>query len=354
MPPITRRTLLVRAAVAPVLAAFLAACGDDDEAQSTLTGTLNFLNFPGWAGPTTYDDFAASFTGASVNEVAYVSSDDSVAKAKNRAGDLDLLLVDGTTFPRLTAIEALSSLGELANLSAVAPAYLGNSWDTENQFFAPTDHGRTGIIYRRDLVDADITSWADFFAAAPGLSGKVAVLDYNRSVMGSVMRLLGRPASSTEQADLDAVLTTLLEVKPHLATIATEVGPLVADGTVALAMADVYDSVAAIEANPDVVWVDPAEGSVGYLEGLAVLEGPRADLARKFVDFFLEPANYAAFINNVRSPYVQPDNAAIDPTLTASPIVNPPAEVAALVEFHEFLGDSQAAWDTTWDAFKSA
>jgi spermidine/putrescine-binding protein len=354
MTPITRRSLLVRAAVAPVLAAFLAACGDDGDDPAGLTGTLNFLNFPGWSGPTTYDDFAGAFAGASINEIAYVSSDDSVAKAKDRAGDLDLLLVDGTTFPRLTAIDAVAELGDLVNLAAVADAYLGNSWDPDNRRFAPTDHGRTGIIYRRDLVDADITSWADFFAVAPTLSGQVAVLDYNRSVMGSVMRFLGRPSSSTDPADLDAALATLLDVKPHLATIATEVGPLVADGTVALAMADVYDSVAAIQANPDVVWVDPAEGSVGYLEGLAVLDGPRNDLARAFVDFFLEPTNYAAFINNVLSPYVQPDNPRIDAALVGSPIINPPAEVAERVEFHEFLGDAQAEWDATWDAFKSA
>jgi spermidine/putrescine-binding protein len=378
MTSFSRRTLLTQAAATSAFAAFVAACGDGNgtgtggsgstgvpgstssgsaptgSGVDGLTGTLNFLNFPAWAGPTTYADFAAANPGASVNEVPYVSADDSVSQAKDRSGDIDVVLVDGTTFPRLVAIDALAELGAIANMAAVADAYKSNTWDADDIFFAPTDHGRTGIIYRKDLVSESITSWADFFTTAPSYSGKVAVLDYNRSVMGSVMRFLGRPSSSTDQADLDAALATLTEIKPHLATIATEVGPLVADGTVVMAMADVYDSVAAIAANPNVVWVDPTEGQVGYLEGLAIIDGPRNDLARSFIDFFLEPTNYASFINTVLSPYVQPDNPGIDVALKESPIINPPAAVAEKVEFHQFLGEAQAAWDSTWDAFKSA
>jgi spermidine/putrescine transport system substrate-binding protein len=363
--PLSRRTLFVRAAVASSFASFLAACGDDETAEPgsapattggspDVSGTLNLLNFPAWAGPTTYADFATANPGASVNEIPYESADDSVAKAKDRSGDIDALLVDGTTFPRLTAIQALAELGSVPNMAAVAATYKGNSWDPDNLYFAPTDHGRTGIIYRKDLVANPITSWADFLAAAPDYSGKVAVLDYNRSVMGSIMRYLGKPSSSTEQADLDEALATLTALKPHLATIATEVGPLVADGTVVMAMADVYDSVAAIEANPNVVWVDPSEGQVGYLEGFAIVDGPRNDLARAFIDFFLDPKNYAAFVNTVLTPYVQPDNPDIDEKLKSSAIINPPDDVASNVEFHQFLGEAQAIWDTTWDAFKSA
>ena len=168
MQPISRRSLFALAAVATPLA-FLAACGDDEEEGSggtqpggstpstadgspTLTGTVNFLNFTGWSGPTTYADFAAAFPGATVNEIAWASNDDTISKAKGRAGDIDVVLVDGTTFPRLTALGVLAELGDLPNMQYVADQYKGNSWDPENKSFAPTDHGRTGIIYRKDLA----------------------------------------------------------------------------------------------------------------------------------------------------------------------------------------------------------
>ena len=139
MQPISRRSLFALAAVATPLA-FLAACGDDEEEGSggtqpggstpstadgspTLTGTVNFLNFTGWSGPTTYADFAAAFPGATVNEIAWASNDDTISKAKGRAGDIDVVLVDGTTFPRLTALGVLAELGDLPNMQYVADQY---------------------------------------------------------------------------------------------------------------------------------------------------------------------------------------------------------------------------------------
>ncbi|HQY13692.1 MAG: spermidine/putrescine ABC transporter substrate-binding protein [Actinobacteria bacterium] len=370
MQPISRRSLFALAAVATPLA-FLAACGDDEEEGSggtqpggstpstadgspTLTGTVNFLNFTGWSGPTTYADFAAAFPGATVNEIAWASNDDTISKAKGRAGDIDVVLVDGTTFPRLTALGVLAELGDLPNMQYVADQYKGNSWDPENKSFAPTDHGRTGIIYRKDLVPAPPTSWAEFFAMAPQYSGKVAMLDYQGSVIDNVLVMLGKPVGSTDEADLAAVLEVLTTVKPHLLAISTEVGKAVAAGDAVMAMCDAYDAQLALTTNPDVAFVDPSEGQVGYLEGLAILDGPRNDLARAFVDFFLAPENYAAFINNVASPYVQPDNAGIDPVLTESPVINPSAAVVAKLSYHVFLGDDQPKFDAVWDAFKAA
>lgn len=370
MEPMSRRSLFaMAAAIVPVAA--LAACGSDAKestpAASTpqsdsvssapagaVTGTLNLLNFTGWAGPTTYDDFAAAFPGAKVNEIAWASNDDTISKAKDRAGDIDVVLVDGTTFPRLTALGVLGELGDMPNMKYVADQYKGNSWDPENKTFAPTDHGRTGIVYRKDLVATPPTSWADFFAMAPEYSGKVAMLDYQGSVMDNVLVMLGKPVGSTEDADLAEVLDVLTTVKPHLLAISTEVGKAVANGDAVMAMCDAYDAQLALTSNPNVVFVNPSEGQVGYLEGFAILDGPRNDLARAFINFFLDQPNYAAFINNVASPYVQPDNAGIDAVLKDSPVINPPADVVAKVSYHVFLGEAQPKFDAVWDAFKAA
>ena len=323
-------------------------------ATGKLTGTLNFLNFTGWAGPNTYADFAKAFPGAKVNEIAYASADDTVSKAKDRAGDIDLVLVDGTTFPRLTALGVLAKLGDIPNMASVATQYKGNPWDPGNASFAPTDHGRTGIIYRKDLVKTAPTSWATFFAMIPDHSGKVAVLDYQASVIDNILQMLGKPVGSTGKNDLDAVLKVLTTAKPHLLAISTEVGKAVAAGDAVMAMCDAYDAQLALTTNPNVVWVDPSEGQVGYLEGLAVLDGPRVELARAFVNFFLEQKNYAAFINKVASPYVESDNPGIDAVLKNSPVINPPAAVVAKLKYHTFLGANQPKWDTVWDAFKAA
>jgi spermidine/putrescine transport system substrate-binding protein len=360
MRQVSRRTLLTWAAAAGP-AVWLAACSNDDATNPATTqpgaaptGTLNLLNFAGWAGPTTYEDFAAAYPGAAVNEIAWASNDDTITKARNRAGDLDVALVDGTTFPRLAALGVLAPLGNVPNMVHVGQAYRGNTWDAADEFFAPTDHGRTGIVYRRDLVATPPTSWADFVAMAPEYSGRVAMLDYQRSVMGNLMVMLGHPNSSAESGHLAEVQAQLLKLKPHLLAVTGEVGKAVATGDAVMAMCDAYDAQLALSSNPDVVFVDPSEGQVGYLEGFVILDGPRNELARAFIDFFLEPANYASFINTVASPYVQPDNAGIDADLRQSPVINPPASVIERLSYHEFLGEAQGAWDAVWDAFGAA
>lgn len=361
-----RRQFLRRSAYAALLAGgspWLAGCGEDGTETGdgsgggggALTGTLNFVNFEGWVGAGEIAAFEKAFPGAKVNVVPWTSNDDTVAKAKDRVGDIDVVLVDGTTFPQLEALGVLAELGDaVPNLSNIDPAYRGNPWDPDDRYFAATDYGRTGIAYRRDLVADAPTSFADFFELAAANAGKVVVLDYQRSVMGSVMKFLGRPPSSVDQADIDAVRDRLIELKPNLLAVSTEVGKQLASGAAVLALADAYDIYTAKQENDAIEWVDPSEGQVAYLEGLAVLDGPRNDLARAFVDFRLRPEQYADFINTVNSAGVMPDNADIDEALRTTPILNPGEDVRSRIDFHEFLGPDAEKWQVAWDAFKSA
>jgi spermidine/putrescine transport system substrate-binding protein len=389
---LSRRELLFRLAAAgvaiPGLPALLAACGSDPaqpssdspatdsvagEATSTestvesaaagttaagdtkLTGTLNFLNFVGWAGKGTYAAFAEAFPGAKVNEVPWQSADDSIAKAKGRSGDIDLLLVDGTTFPALVALDVLAEFGDaVPNFTNIDKEFTSKSWDPNNTRFAATDYGRTGFAYRKDLVKEAPTSWADFYKIMGNYKGKIGLLDYQRSVMGSVLTSLGLNPSSKEPADLQAVAARLAEIKPNLLALAVEPGKQLVSGDLVMAWADAYDIYAAQQKDPNIVWVDPSEGQVAYLEGLAVLKGPREDLAKAYVNFALEPAQYADFINTVTSPGVMSTNEQITEALRTSPILNPSADIRSRIVFHDVLGDAQELWQTTWDAFKAA
>jgi hypothetical protein len=102
------------------------------------------------------------------------------------------------------------------------------------------------------------------------------------------------------------------------------------------------------------VWVDPTEGQVAYLEGLAVLKGPREDVAKAFVNFAFEKDRYADFINTVNSAGTMNTNELINEALRTSPVLNPSAEVRGRITFHDVLGDAQEMWQTTWDGFKAA
>jgi spermidine/putrescine transport system substrate-binding protein len=389
--PISRREALRRITLAgialPALPAILAACSKDTPAATDaattdamakettaateamaakdtaagdamakgLTGTINFLNFTGWIGKDTYKLFAEKFPGAKVNEVPWQSADDAIAKAKGRAGDIDVLLVDGTTFPSLDALGVLAEFGDLVpNLANLDAEFKGKSWDPKDTRFAATDYGRTGFAYRKDLVKEEPKTWAEFYEIMGKYKGKIGLLDYQRSVMGSIMKSLGLPASSKDPADLAKVAAKLKEIKPNLLALAVEPGKQLASGDLVMAWADAYDVYTAQQKNPNIVWVDPTEGQVAYLEGLAVLKGPREDLAKTFVNFALEKDRYADFINTVNSAGTMNSNDLITEALRTSPVLNPSAEVRGRITFHDVLGDAQELWQNTWDGFKAA
>jgi spermidine/putrescine transport system substrate-binding protein len=326
-------------------------------AMAELEGTINFLNFPGWVGKDTYSKFAALHPKVKVNEIPIGGSENSdyLTKIKDRAGDYDLILVDGTTWPTVDAVKGFGEFaGKVPNIVNVDSSFRKQLFDPTDARWAATDYGRTGIGYRKDIVKEPITSWKDFLAVASKYKGKVAVLDYQRSVMGSILRMLGKPSSTTSEADIAEVVKVLKELKPNLLAISTEVGKQLATGEIVMAFGDAYDVYAASLKEPNIGWVDPSEGQVAYIEGLAVLKGPRDDLSRALIDFHLSKEAYADFVNTTSTAGVMGTNEFIKAELLQTPVLNPTPEVKGRIQYHQFLGEAKDMWQRGWDEFKGA
>ena len=73
----------------------------------------------------------------------------------------------------------------------------------------PTDFGKTGYAYRKDLISERPTSWNDLFALAPKYSGKITMIKYDSDIQGSFLKALGysvntkvaEPAAGDAEAD---------------------------------------------------------------------------------------------------------------------------------------------------------
>ena len=326
-------------------------------AMAELEGTINFLNFPGWVGKDTYTKFAAMHPKVKVNEIPIGGSENSdyLTKIKDRAGDYDLILIDGTTWPTVEAVKGFGEFaGKVPNIANVDASFRKQPFDPTDARWAATDYGRTGIGYRKDIVKEPITSWKDFLALASKYKGRVAVLDYQRSVMGSILRMLGKPSSTVSEADIAEVVKVLKALKPNLLAISTEVGKQLATGEIVMAFGDAYDVYSASLKEPNIGWVDPSEGQVAYIEGLAVLKGPRDDLSRALIDFHLSKDAYADFVNTTGTAGVMGTNELIKAELLKTPVLNPSTEVKGRIQYHQFLGEAKDIWQRGWDEFKGA
>jgi spermidine/putrescine transport system substrate-binding protein len=362
---LTRRQAVRRGAAGAFalssLPAFLAACGGSDSggavastspattaasppAASEVTGNLVIASYPDWYGPDLFKDFKAKYPGASVKQAT--DGDGTAAQiaqlAKNR-GDYDLTLAG------INACEQFKLAGLLAPFDpARVPniELIGAEFRKAYPYGIPTDFGRTGFGYRKDLISERPTSWKELWELTAKYKNKTTMLKYDSDIQGMALKYLGYSVNTKDDAELQAMQKALLQLKPNLkAIIDTDFSKALIQGDVFFAIDYDYDIAVAQESNKDIVWVQPSEGVPAYLEGWAALsDSDHLPAVWALMNFHLEPRNYAAFVNAMGPAYTE--KAAekyIRRSIRTNPVLKYNEAALKGVEFEGFLGPEQTA-----------
>jgi spermidine/putrescine transport system substrate-binding protein len=345
----------------PGLSALGAACGGSSSSPPPSSsgppkGEAVILNYGGWMGKNVVSSFEQQYPGASIKQIpeASISNGAVVPAIKANISTYDAALGDQAVVGQALAAGVLQPLdwSKIPNISNV-----DSHFRKAYPHGCVSDYGKTGIAYRPDLVGEDITSWADFWRLAPKFSGKVVCMDFDRDVIGSALIYKGHSTNSTSESDLNEALQAMLQLKPHLQAIKSyNVGAGLVSGSTVMAMDWDYDCALVQHEQPKVKWVLPDEGASAYLEGFfAVKNTPQLEVLEAFFNHFLEPKQYADFINTVGSAYVM---AAAKPYiktwLRESPTLSFDSATLAKVEFESYLGTATELYTKIWDEFQSA
>ena len=366
---LTRRQLLARGLQLgvglPSAGWLLAACSKEAKAPAAspassappqISGTAVMSNYHEWIGEHEVDGFQALFPGTRIKQISAptdsISSD--VLFFKNHPGEYDFDLCDQSCMGQLLAANLLQEV-DYDNIPNIQ--YVEEPFRQSYNHGIPNDYGKVGIGYRKDIVTEGITSWADVWNLAPKYDGQITFLNLDRDCMGSALKYLGYSGNSTDEAELEKCKETLLEIKPHLQALTnTNVANGLVKGTLAIAMDWDFDIALAQNKEPNVEWVVPSEGGVAYLEGWQAIVGTDSlDLVEAFMNFHLDPKNYADFVNTTGSAYIETAATSyIDKSIAENPILFPDQEVLSRVEYEQYLGEATALWSKVWDEFKSA
>ena len=127
-------------------------------------------------------------------------------------------------------------------------------------------------------------------------------------------------------------------------------------GNTLIAMDWDYDAALATASNPNIKFVLPKEGAAAYLEGFfAVKDTPQLAVLEAFFNFFLEPKQYADFVNTTGTAYVcDAATPYIHKSISGNASLRVDPASLANVEFENYLGEALALYSKTWDQFKSA
>jgi spermidine/putrescine-binding protein len=370
---LSRRELLRRGAQLGVgtgaLALLAAACGGDDDTTGAvgatgtgsdepvqLSGELDFLNYPNWIGAGEYAAFKELHPDLTIKEDSTGAGSTSAIATRIQADPeaFDFLLLGKAGVPQLEASGVLAEI-DFSRIPNIAN--IPNQFREAYPWGIPTDYGKVGYGYRKDLVSERPTTWADFFELAPKYSGKVILVDVLEDTMGNTLIMLGYDGNTSVESEIEAARDALIEIKPHVqAIIATDVAkPLINGGAVLVSSWD-FDIALAQQKQPEIEWVAPEEGLMAYIEGwVAVNTSDQLDAIHEFMNFHLEPEQYADFVNTTGTAYLMPKATPfIKKSIADNPILAFDEETFARITFEDYKGEALEAWTKAWNEVKAA
>jgi len=210
----------------------------------------------------------------------------------------DLAIIDGTTLGSYVSRGWVAPLepDRVPNLRHIDPRWRTAHRSAEDHA-VPYFWGTIGIAYRADLVEEELTSWRRFFEPPESLRGRIVALDDTRDLIGMALIALGYSPNSEDLGELAEAETLLMRQKPSVQAYSyvtlDEHSDLVT-GDVHAVMMYSGDALAVQEYDENITYVVPEEGTILWVDYLAVMQSSqKKELAWKFINFLNEPQNAA-------------------------------------------------------------
>jgi spermidine/putrescine transport system substrate-binding protein len=346
-------------AVLCVIVVLATACnGNSTESPATpaLANEITLYNWIDYLPQSVMDAFTEEY-GITINYVYYESQEEAVQNI--RAGKTyDLVVLPPELIPGLYNEGYLAPIdySNVLNFKNVSPNFRDLAFDPGNKYSIPFHWGTTGLIYRKDLVHKEITSWSDLWG--PEFEGQVGIWPILRAVIPITLKSLGYPANSEDPAHLQMALEKMLELRKTsflLSNASSSIVPVLAEGEAVIGYGWAYDALI-IEDLP-ILYTIPEEGSILWSDHFVIpANSTNKQTAELFLDFLLRPEISGQIINE--SYYPMANDAAvpfISPEIINNPIIFPPSDVIENSEIILSLSpEGLKLYEDIWQQFMDA
>ena len=319
---------------------------------------LNLFIWSEYIDPQMVADFEKQFD-CKVNIDLYEDSESMLAKVQGGGGGAyDLVVPSDNVVPAMTKLKLLAPLRHenIPNLKNLDDRFLSPAYDRGNKYTVAYQWGTVGILARKADGKPLPDSWAVFFDPKKQ-AGSFMLIDSVRDMVGPALKYKGYSVNSIDTKQLKEARDLIIESKKRSVGFEGSVGVKnkVLAKTVQMGIVYSGEGVRAAAEDKTVAYVIPKEGSIIWVDSLAVLaKAPHRDLAEKFINFILDPKQGARLSSFTQ--FSTPNKAAkVNMTAEdlANPAVYPSAETASRLEFLEDLGAKLRLYDEVWTQIKA-
>jgi spermidine/putrescine transport system substrate-binding protein len=307
--------------------------------QSKIGDRLSLATWPNYHSPANLENFAKS-TGARVSMSVFGSNEEMLAKLQAGGSGWDVLVPTNyaiSTYVKLGLIEPL----DLSRIPNFDPAgfqqkFMAQGTVDGKVYAVPKNWGTTGWVYDTSKLKARPTTWKEFWALSQGeASGQVIVHDYQLTAIGNALKSFGYGFNSLDPKELADAEKLLIEVKPHLFAINSDIQPSMRSGDATIAMSWTGDASQLHRDNPAMQYVLGKEGGEIWSDFFAIPKSSEhQDAAYAFINYLLDPQHNKLEVLSHGYPSGDKRVDALLPTaMLDDPIMYPAAEALSPLEF---------------------
>lgn len=331
-----------------------AICGD----KSKLAKTLHFYNWANYMDDAILAEFEQT-CGVKVVQDTFASNEDLLAKLQAGASGYDLIIPSDYMIAIMRELNLLAELdfSHIPNAANIMPIFHNPPYDPEQKMSLPYQWGTTGVAYNTKRVQEPIDGWEDIFDAKKACGfGGLSMLNDAREVLGAALKLKGYSMNDTDPAHWAEAKEIVSAIKPCITTFDNaSFADVLQAGEVAVSHGFSGEFAKAIEANPDLTYIVPKEGTTIWVDNMAVPnDAPNQYTAEIFINFILRPDIGARLTNYTY--YASPNEASkalINPEIINNASIYPPADVMGKLEFLRDLGATTPLIEKLWTELKS-
>jgi len=285
---------------------------------------------------------------AKVHYDNFSSNEELLAKLQGGTGGYDVIIASDYVVKALIEGGLIQELtrDKISNYSQLAAEFKDVPYDPGEKFTVPYTWGTTGLIYNTKFVKKNTGSWSMLFDKEN--SKRVALLDDQREVLGAMLYKLGYSVNTLSESELRQAQKLLMELKSNIRVFSSDPKQHLLNGDVWVAQAYSGDANQVIRANPDFKYTTPSEGSVIWIDNMAIpAKAPQRDLAHAFINYILDSAVSASITQSLQysSPHSVVEHAKVGDELKPSYIKK---LTAKKLEFLRDLGSKTLLWDQIW------
>ena len=259
-------------------------------------GNLYIYNWTDYTAPALIQKFEKE-TGIKVTVDTYDSNETLLAKLKAGGAGYDIVVVSSDFVPIFVAEKLIARIDapKMAGFSNVQARWRGPAWDRDNAYTVPYDWGVTSFDIDTKHVTGPVDSLKTLLEPPDDARGRVGMLSAPSEVMSTAELYLGLPPCQTDTANMKKVQSLLEAQAPAVKVYASD-GAIEREASGDTWIIQIWngDAARARAANPDIKFVFPKEGVVGWMDSMAIPVGAKnPDSARRFIEFMLKPENGA-------------------------------------------------------------